>query len=884
VPRPVDFVRDIEPIFREHCLACHGPQKQKGQLRLDSKASAFQGGTSGRIILPGKGQESRLVSILLEPAEEDRMPQKSAALPKETIGLVRVWIDEGAAWPDSASAGPAVPRHWAYEKPARRPLPAPAMTAWIRTPVDAFLAAALEEHHLKPRPEAPRHVLLRRLYLDLIGLPPTPEELAAFLSDPSPGAYEAVVDRLLEDPRYGERWGRHWMDVWRYSDWAGYQQEIRESARHVWRWREWIIESMNRDKPYDRMILEMIAGDELAPGDPETLRATGFLARNWQKFSRDAWLQNVVEHTSKAFLATTLNCARCHSHFFDPISQTEYYQFRAFFEPYQVRTDPLPGQPNLELDGLSRIYDGDPQAPTYFYVRGNEKNPDKSKSLSPAVPRALGGSPLKIEPVALPRGEICPEKRPYVQRDLLAAAQKEADQARAKVDESQQAIDRLEGILAASGKTPEERAKAQTALQAELEALPLGLLSVPLHEAKRASLEASEKAQELEDAGDRATDVFRAAAESAWVAERRLQILESKRGQFLARRAVAKAQAEAKKPEEIAALRKKLDEAERALAQAEAKARLAPSTDFARRKVTVYPAQSSGRRLALARWIASPENPLTARVAVNQIWMRHFGKPLVPTVFEFGKHGRAPSHPALLDWLATELVRLGWSQKRLHRLLVTSTAYRMDSVPDPASLALDPENRWLWRMNPRRMESEVVRDSVLYVAGKLDLSRGGPEIAFNQGLAVPRRSLYFQHAAEKQVEFLLLFDAANVTECYERTESVVPQQALAMANSTLVLDQSRRLAGALSRESEDGAAFLTRAFVRILGRLPTPEERAECRSFLATQAELLRDPSHLKACPGGGGSETAPSTDPAQRAREDLVQVLFNHNDFVTIR
>jgi hypothetical protein len=251
---------------------------------------------------------------------------------------------------------------WKPFEPVRRPpVPTPRDPAWARNPIDAFLAVEHEKQNLTPRPEAPRAVLLRRVYLDLTGLPPTREELHAFLADTSPDAYEKVVARLLDSPHYGERWGRHWMDVWRYSDWAGYGAEVRESQPHIWRWRDWIIESLNADKGYDRMVQEMLAGDELAPADPDTLRATGFLVRHWYVFNRNTWLDNVVEHTAKAFLGVTLNCARCHDHFYDAIRQEEYYQVRAFFEPYAVRTDRLPGQPDRTRAGLVRAYDAFPE-------------------------------------------------------------------------------------------------------------------------------------------------------------------------------------------------------------------------------------------------------------------------------------------------------------------------------------------------------------------------------------------------------------------------------------------------------------------------------------------------------------------------------------------
>jgi hypothetical protein len=886
-PRPVDFVRDILPLLKDQCWSCHGEKKVKGQLRLDARALALRGGVSGKVLVPGNAKESRLYQLLLDPNPDERMPQKAPALPKEQIDLVRAWIDQGAAWPDSASNAEAkLEKHWAYVKPVRHDPPAVRNAWWVRNPVDAFIAETLEEKGLKPRPEAPRHVLLRRLTLDLVGLPPSARELEDFLADASPNAWEKAVDRLLEDPRHGERWGRHWMDVWRYSDWYGYGGEIRNSMRHIWRWRDWIVESLNADKGYDRMVLEMLAGDELSPDDPDTVRATGFLARNWYKFNRNTWLESTIEHTSKAFIATTMNCARCHNHFFDPISQQEYYQWRAFFEPHHVRTDHAPGQSDLMKDGVARVFDAEPAAPTHLFVRGNDKDPDKSRAIAPGVPRAIGGSPLRIEPVRLPAAAVAPERRDFVRRDLLESGARELAQARAKVDPALQQIAKLEGALAQES-PPAELDKTRAALQAALEELPLSLLAIPIAEARQAALEAVVAAERLEDAGKKESGEWKKAAEAALAAQRRHQALEARRVLLTAQRALVKARAAAdpkKREADVAAGKKKVEEAEKALAKADADEKAAPSTAYAPRKTAVHPAQSTGRRLALARWIADPENPLTARVAVNHVWARHFGKPIVPTVFDFGSHGRPPSHPKLLDWLASEFVRGGWSMKKLHRLLVTSSAYRMDSTPDPAALAADPDNRLLWRMNPRRMEAELVRDSVLSIAGQLDPARGGPEIAHAEALSVPRRSLYFQHASDRQSEFLLLFDAANISECYERTESIVPQQALALANSALVQEKSRLLAGTLSKREADPSAFVAAAFAEVLGRAPTAVERSECQKFLAEQAALLSDPKKLTLFGGGGTLRVPPSPEPAQRAREDLVHVLFNHNDFVTIR
>jgi hypothetical protein len=603
------------------------------------------------------------------------------------------------------------------------------------------------------------------------------------------------------------------------------------------------------------MILEMLAGDELAPLDPDTLRATGFLARNYYKLNRNVWLDQAVEHTSKAFMATTLNCARCHNHMFDPLSQDEYYQARAFFEPYEVRTDPVPGETDAVKDGLARVYDAYADAPTYLFVRGEDRSPDTSRSLPPQVPKSLGGKPVRIESRKLPREATLPGKQEFVKSDLLKAAERDTAQARSKVDAVQESIAKLQGAAAAEGKIPQELEKIRKELQAALEELPSALRALPLAEARLASLRATLDAERIEDAGATTSETFSKAARDAQALQRRLAVLEARRVQSAAAHAVVVATDDKRRAD----ARKKLAEAEAALAKAEAEEAKPAGAEFVRRKLPVYPEGTTGRRLALASWIADAENPLTARVAVNHVWMRHFGRALVPTVFDFGTQGQRPSHPALLDWLAVEFMREGWSLKKLHRILVTSAAYRMDSTPDAAALAADPENKYLWRTAPRRLEAEAVRDGTLYVCGRLDPAGGGPELDERQGLASRRRSLYFRHNPEKRMEFLAIFDGAGATECYARTHTIVPQQALAMLNSAIALDGADALAKKLSEGGSSGpAAFVAAAFETVLSRPPSAPEREECARFLAA-----------------GDSP---------RARSTLIHVLLNHHEFVTIR
>jgi hypothetical protein len=771
-----------------------------------------------------------------------------------------------------------------FERVQRPDIPGEGRSVRRGNPIDAFLAVEHAKHCLTPLPEAAKHILLRRLYLDLIGLPPTRAEMQAFLADASPDAYEKVVDRLLASPHYGERWCRHWMDIWRYSDWAGFGEEVRESHRHIWHWRDWIVESLNADKGYDRMILEMLAGDEIAPTDPDTLRATGFLVRPWFIFNRNTWLDSTVEHTAKAFLGITLNCARCHEHKYDPIEQEEYYRFRAFFEPYHIRIDRVPGQPDLNKAGIPRVFDAHLDAKTYVFERGNEAHPDKSKALTPAVPTALGGRLATIQPVALPLTAYRPDKREFVIRETLEASAASVAKAHAGLVQGRL---RAAGAVVQSSSPHYLHSLSRLAIASKaLNDVAFDELYGSLVEVRHEALAAAIRAEQLEDGGKQDAAEWRQAATDASRLQRRQSVLGARIIVLLARQSLSTMGATY------------LALAERALATAEMEEKGPATTAYQRRPVTYsqaplaynkpatapYPQSSTGRRLALARWIADRDNPLTARVAVNHIWLRHFGSALVPTVFDFGRNGQPPSHPALLDWLAAEFMDNGWSMKHLHRLIVTSAAYRREAQADPENSRRDPDNRFLWRMNMRRMEAETVRDAVLYVAGEMDATMGGPDIPHALGETSRRRSIYFQHAAEKQMEFLSQFDAPSVTECYRRVESVVPQQALALANSTLVQTQARVLARKLTRDHADPSSFVITAVEQLLCRPPTELEARECERFLAEQSSLLGRQANLSKFNSGPPSSVSPSVDPQQRAREDLIGVLMNHNEFVMIR
>ncbi len=379
------YRREIQPVLAQRCYSCHGALKQEGGLRVDTVELMKQGGDSGSSISTTDPTNSLILQRINSNDPTSRMPHEGEPLKPEQIEAISRWISSDAPGP-ADEAPEADPReHWAF-KPVTRPTVPDDPSGWSRNAIDRFIAESHRKQGLKPQPSAAEMLLVRRLYVDLVGLPPSALELTAIQFDQA-NWYEALVDRLLQDPRYGERWARHWMDVWRYSDWWGLGDQLRNSQYHMWHWRDWIIESLNKDLPLDEMMRQMLAADELYPGDVDKLRATGYLARNYFLFNRNPWMEETVEHVSKSLLGLTMNCSKCHDHKFDPIEQNDFYRMRAFFEPYHVRLDMLPGEMDLNKNGLPRVYDGVLDAPTYFYNRGDENQPDKSKTLSPMSPK-----------------------------------------------------------------------------------------------------------------------------------------------------------------------------------------------------------------------------------------------------------------------------------------------------------------------------------------------------------------------------------------------------------------------------------------------------------------------------------------------------------------
>lgn len=826
----VDYVREVKPVLRERCLACHGALKQGGGLRLDTAARLASGGKQGPVVVAGRPEESRLLERLTSTDPEERMPRDAPPLTPEQIEAIREWIAGGMRAPSDEREEADPREHWAFRR-IERPK---SVGAAGENGIDAWLGAKQAKLRLQAQPEAERGLLLRRLYLDLIGLPPT----AGQLEDPRP--YPQIVEELLQSPHHGERWARHWMDVWRYTDWYGLGTQLRNSQKHLWHWRDWIVGSLAADKGYDRMIQEMLAGDELAPGDPEAIRATGYLARNYYLFNRTTWLDDTIEHTGKAFLGLTLNCAKCHDHKYDPISMVDYYNLRAIFEPHQVRLDPVPGVTDFEKDGIPRAFDNHPEAPTYLHLRGDPANPDKSVPIAPAVPAIFAAFAPPIVPVALPPGEWAPASREHVPRDRIAAA-------RAKMAE---ALREWEAAASANRTDP---AKPMAWLEARVASARAELAHLEaVIAADRAALDAPDPAL-AKTAARKEREMRHAQA--------KLEVLTQEKAGDARKLGAARTA--------LAACEKKLqaDDAVYTPLRGSKKALETPEHNDHSYPAT-YPSTSTGRRLMLARWITSRDNPLTARVAVNQVWMRHFGEPLVETVFDFGRQAARPEHQDLLDWLAVEFIESGWSFRHLHRLIVNSAAYRRSSASagaDAGTVAQDPANRFYWRAFPRRMESQVVRDSLLGLAGELDPKVGGPALPLKEPSR--RRSLYFVHSRDEEDRLLSIFDNADILQCYRRSESIVPQHALAMANSALSLDMAERIA--LLWPGSSRTTFVRDAFRLLLGRDPDEEERAACEAFTEELAAL-------------DTVRRAPS--PETRIRARLVHAVLNHNDFITIR
>jgi mono/diheme cytochrome c family protein len=804
--RPIDFARDVRPILQKTCVGCHGPDKQRGGLRLDDGALALKGGNSGPAFKPGDAAGSRLLTLAagLDP-ERHMPPGDRKPLTPEEIGHLRAWIEQGADWPKGDAAVKAdLSTHWAFQPIKRPAVPDVKDTSWPRNDLDRFVLARLEKERLAPSPEADRVTLIRRLSLDLIGLPPSPEEVEAFVGDRSADAYEKVVDRLLASPHYGERWGRHWLDAARYADSDGFEKD---GARpYAWRYRNWVLDALNRDLPYDRFIVEQLAGDLLPDATAEQKVATGFHRNTLtnkeggvdaEQFRVEQVLDR-VNTTARVFLGATLGCAQCHDHKYDPFSQRDYYQFFAFFN-------------------------GDDEVDIPAPVSGEEE----------ALRKAREAHEKKFQ-------ELTEAVSDYRQRRL-----------------------------------PEQLRKWEDGLTLpELRGLPAGVRAVLLVE-----------------------PALRSAPQALLLVDYFAQIDPQLKA---LNRAVEEHRKSAPKPTLAPTIARGKGRKTHVLIRG----------DFLRPGVEVGPGvpavlggtlPEKATRLDLARWIASADNPLTARVAANWVWHRYFGRGLVATLEDFGTQGEKPSHPELLDHLATELVRRKWSLKAFHRYLVTSATYRQSSKARPELAERDPNNVLLARQSRQRLEAEILRDQALAVSGLLTRTVGGPSVRPPQPAGISeltyagsakwvesvgpdryRRGLYIWFQRTSPYPMLMTFDAPDSNVCCVRREkSNTPLQALTLLNDAAFVECAQAL-GARLREAKGDVKERLRLGMRLcVAREPTSTELARLAKLYDDLLALCKAKPEQAAKLAGKGLPKG--VDAAEAAAwTALARTLLNLDEFVT--
>jgi hypothetical protein len=783
--------KQVRAILQASCYRCHSHQagKSKGELMLDSLASMQKGGASGPAVVPGDPDRSLLYRAVLHVDDDLKMPQ-GGKLPDAQIHVLRDWIKAGAPWTETAvKSGIRVPgqitdadrNYWAFQPVKAVTLPEVKDPAWARNPIDRFVRARLDREGLTPAPPAYRRALIRRLYFDVVGLPPSPTEVERFLQDRTADAYEKLVDRLLTSPQYGEQMARHWLDLVRYAESDGFRQDAYRA--NAWQYRDYAIRAFNADKPYDRFIREQIAGDEINPDDQDCVIATGYLCHGIYEFNQrdvrtqwDSMLSEITDVTADVFLGLGFACARCHDHKYDPILQKDYYALRAFFAGLMPARDvPL-------LTRVQRVEHDRQQA-------------------------------VWLEKTAGVRAEVA-------------------------------------RVLA------QERTKAITSMVSKFPPDIQAMINKPAVE--RTPLE-----QQLATLAYRQVDGDLAGLDGRMKGDAKAKLVEL-------RKELAKY--ENYKPPACAFAFSAHDVGTSAPPTAIPKRKGAPiepavPTVLSRESlnfVCLPGTASTGRRLALANWLARPDHPLVARVMVNRLWQQHFGRGLVGTPNDFGSLGDQPSHPELLDWLTDRFVKDGWSIKKSHRLMLTSQTYRQSGVvPAEETPKQDPENRLLWRMPTRRLAAEQIRDAILAVTGQLDPKMAGPSVDAKE----PRRSIYTKVLRNSRDPLLDVFDPPETfTSTAQRNVTTTPTQALLMLNSPFMQQQAQAFAARLRKEATSDDGRIDAAFRLVFGRPPTSAQQDLARAFLAEQAKRLP--------PGGNGP---------QAALAELCLVLLNANEFVYV-
>ena len=808
------FENEVRPVLLNKCAACHNDKLRTNGLSIESRETILRGGHRGEAASPGLPEDSLLVRAIRRQGEL-KMPPGGPLAEQELSALIR-WVEMGLPWPARRPSSVTVGEpgtHWSFQPIRRHAEPKVADASWARNPIDRFIVARLDEEGLQPAPEAERPTLIHRLYIDLIGLLPTPDEVDDFANDSRPNAYEHVVDHLLASPHYGERWGRHWLDLARYADSNGYNND---GERQIWMYREWVIRALNRDLPFDEFVIEQIAGDMLPEPSKQQIVATGFHRNtllnleggvDFEQYRTEAVVDR-VDTTGMAFLGLTLGCARCHDHKFDPISQKEFYRFFAFFNSI----DELSGEFNND-DGRERAFEPVLESGTPEQLSRRE------------------GNRAQIE--------VMEEELEKYEEELLAK------QAQWEASVSEEVLAEL---------TPGQRA----------------ILDIPMdkrHEQQRKALKGGYFGQ---DFGHQE----RKKAISA------VKEIEPKVPSTLVMRELPKP-----RPTHVLLGGEFLNK----------DARVWPGTPAV---LPSLPEQETYTRLDLARWLVDERNPLTPRVTVNRIWQRYFGRGIVETENDFGTQGSLPSHPELLDWLASEFVAREWSLKALHRLMVTSATYRQSSHYREDATKKDPRNRLLARQNRLRVESELVRDLALSASGMLVPEIGGPSVfpaqppdvmigrtwKESEGPDRYRRGMYTHFWRRSPHPGLMVFDSPDaLTMTTRRNRSNTPLQALTLLNDAGFYEFAQGLAQRVLRERPDtsNSERVEHAFRLCLTRPPKHAEKERLERLLATQLDDFRtNPDEAEEILG---LDTPEGADIPETAAWTMVAgVLLNLDEFIT--
>jgi hypothetical protein len=842
-----NFHRKVQPILQANCEECHSAKTHTSGFSIDTLDSVLSGGAKyGPAVAPGAPEKSPLIKILkgeLTP----RMPF-GKSLSESDVAAIEQWIRD--LKPAETAQAKAGDWRWPYQKPVKSPPPQVSDAGWVRNPIDAFVLRKLEEKGLKPAPEASKRTLARRVYFDLIGMPPTPAEMQTFLEDPSPNAYEKLIERLLEDPRYGELWGRHWLDLARYGETSGLEGD--GAIGNAWRYRDWVIDAFNADMPYDRfVILQLAGGDEhsktrnnyqpdiqgnipvaflrLAPWDRSNLVAADV---------RQNYLNEVTTATGSIFLGLTIGCARCHDHKYDPIPTKDFYRLQSFFNATRVEDVEVPYKDKaFAARAEAKIREYEEQVKS-----ASAKVDEFDKSLLPKLIakkiEEARDRPLKAEDLRLELRRK--DQTLFAAAEVSKQKQLFDDATRTQDPEEKRALDDYEAVLLKRLGNSHDAARYQTLTTKDV--------ATDLKN-KCFTKEDREKHAELEG------QVALLRRRIARLRPKTLSVVNAPGPPIEADIAPTRVlrSGDYRQPGEAveagfpSAITGNFEPA-------------ALETDRYRQ----FPTR--GRRMTLAKWVASADNPLTARVMVNRMWQHHFGRGIVETPSDFGKNGARPTHPELLDWLAVRFVEEGWRVKAMHRLMLTSSTYRQAAEnPAVTDAAVDPENHLLWRFSRQRLEAEEVRDSILWVSGRLNPERGGPSVfpPLPADLADfarygreggdmwepneresdnRRRSIYtFQRRSLPQ-PMMLAFDAPVFSEsCERRSVTTTALQALSMLNGDLVNEESGRLAERIATEvGTDTRARITRAFEIVLSRPPMPHEISKFATLTDSLAAICR--------------------------------------------